>query len=158
MKGKEALAHQKVLVLNLNKRVNDLDKEVHELLAVQMRLQKENSQLASYKDRMKIVVEVTNENITLKRLLENANEQARLWEQRTWALAIPANEVPEHLFSKDSLAVLADLKMLPGAVKTNRSSRRSTVSGAAFRKHSGTLDGAIEDIQGHGIKTKVQVV
>lgn len=151
-KGKEALASRNAEIKNLLARIKDMDIEIKRLIEIEKSLLKENNQLKSYKDRMKIVADATQVIDELKADVDYLVSQVDLWKSRAIILAEADRDNDESLFSKESLAVLADMNMLPKSISYSRYSKRSIRSGSKVKKQWNMIDEVRKDAEARGIK------
>lgn len=151
-KGKEALASRNAEIKNLLARIKDMDIEIKRLIEIEKSLLKENNQLKSYKDRMKIVANATQVIDELKADVDYLVSQVDLWKSRAIILAEADRDNDESLFSKESLAVLADMNMLPKSMSYSRYSKRSIRSGSKVKKQWNMIDEVQKDAEARGIK------
>ena len=157
MKGKEALAHQKVVILNLQKRVHDLDTDLKASIQAEREVRLENTQLKTFRDRMKIVAAVTAENEALKRQIETLTDLVTLWTYRATILAQADRDSSETMLSRESIAVLADMDMLPRGITHNRVAKRAAKNSAAIDKHLDGINTTIKELAAKGVPTQLEV-
>jgi hypothetical protein len=151
-KGKEALASRNAEIKNLLGRIKDMDIEIKRLIEIEKILVKENNQLKSYKDRMKIVANATATADELRADVDYLVAQVALWKSRAIILAEADRDHDESMFSKESLAVLADMDMLPKSLSYSRYAKRRVRSGSKVKKQWNMIDQAKKEVEAKGIK------
>jgi DNA repair exonuclease SbcCD ATPase subunit len=151
-KGKEALASRNAEIKNLLARIKDMDLEIKRLVQIEKILLKENNQLKSYKDRMKIVANATATADELRADVDYLVAQVALWKSRAIILAEADRDNDESMFSKESLAVLADMNMLPACMSYSRYAKRAIRSGSKVKKQWDMINEARKEVEANGIK------
>ena len=151
-KGKEALAARNAEIKNLLARIKDMDIEIKRLIEIEKSLLKENKQLKAYKDRMKIVANATATADELRADVDYLYAQVALWKSRAIILAEADRDNDESMFNKESLAVLADMNMLPACMSHSRYARRAIKSGSKVKKQWDMIDGVRKEVEANGIK------
>ena len=151
-KGKEALAARNAEIKNLHARIKDMDIEIKRLIEIEKVLLKENNQLKSYKDRMKVVADATAESDQLRSKVKYLVKEVALWQVRATILAEADRDNDESMFSKESLAVLADMNMLPKCLSYSRHAKRAIKSGAKVVKQWDMVDEVLKEVEAKGMK------
>ena len=151
-KGKEALASRNAEIKNLLARIKDMDIEIKRLIEIEKSLLKENNQLKSYKDRMRIVVDATAQADQLRSEVDYLVDEVTLWKARATILAEADRDNDESMFSKESLAVLADMDMLPQCMSYSRYAKRAIKSGSKVKKQWNMIDQVQKEVQSQGIQ------
>ena len=151
-KGKEALASRNAEIKNLLARIKDMDIEIKRLIEIEKMLLKENNQLKSYKDRMRIVANATATADELRADVDYLVSQVALWKSRAIILAEADRDHDESMFSKESLAVLANMDMLPKSLSYSRYAKRRVRSGSKVKKQWNMIDQARKEVEAKGIK------
>jgi hypothetical protein len=150
-KGKEALAARNAEIKQLKENNLAMYKEIVRLRQIEKEIKLELSQFETYKSRMSEVAALIQKSAELEINLEQCTKELELWRYRTITLARADRDLEESQVSKESLAVLADLDMLPLALRTTRYARRHTKSGAAIIKQWDMVDNVLNEVESKGI-------
>lgn len=150
-KGKEALAARNAEIKHLKENNLMLYKEIVRLREIEKGIKLQLSQFETYKARMSEVSSLIIKLSESDSLLEKTKVELNLWQERAIILAEADRDLEESQFSKESLAVLADMGMLPLAVKGSRYARRHTKNGAAVIKQMDMIDNVLNEVESKGL-------
>ena len=154
-KGKEAIAHQKMVIERLKIQIKGQFDQIATLKEEKLSMAEQLIQMQTYKDRLQAINQLNDELMSEKKIIDNLMKEIALWKYRAYILAEADRDNEESLFSTESLAVLTDMDMLPKSMVKNRHARRATKTGSATKRQLHMIENTMAEMESKSVKVKL---